>query len=243
MFVFLCLVMVQTSSAFFFNFRRATKQAANRSLDEECVTKARRGDCRFYQCFNERYPCADSNNYAIKYGYRFCSRFDLYYDQLTVQGQRWLNGTRLCAMEKMLDFYRLNELSCTEVDSQMKEKQAACEAENGLCNGRLLVENKDIFSDVYALNRRSAVQFLQTVKQCSLTKFREVATWFREQLHSFGEIGQSVLPFFQEVEQRMERLRENIQGEFSQLRDTAQQIGRAFGATNSEETAEDDEVD
>lgn len=247
-FVCLFLIMIQTSSGFFFSFKRG-KQSASRPVDQACVAKARRGDCRFYQCFNERHSCGDSiTNYAIKSGYAFCSRFDTHKDQMTAQGRRWLNGTRLCAMEKMLDLYRLDALSCADVDSQMRESQAECDAENGLCGSRLLVENKDVFSDVYALNRRSAVQFLETVKKCTLAKFQEASTWFRDQLHSFGDIGQSFLPLFQEVEQRMGQLRNDIQGEFSQLRDTVQQIGRAFGAgnavtPNSEKILEDDEVD
>jgi len=61
----------------------------------------------------------------------------------------------------------------------MRDAQAACEVENGLCSGQLLVDNRDVFTDVFALNRRSVSHLLHAVKHCSVTRLRQVAAWFR----------------------------------------------------------------
>ena len=54
-------------------------------------------------------------------------------------------------MERMLEFYREEEIDCEEVEDKMKTAHAQCEAHYGLCRGRLLTDNREVFSDVYAL--------------------------------------------------------------------------------------------
>lgn len=217
-------------------------QDARLPKDERCLEDGRKGVCSFYTCFNERHQCPDSTNYAIKYGWRFCSRFELYRDQLTLEGKRWLNGTRLCAMEKLLEFYRADSISCSDVETEMKASEAVCEAENGLCHGRLLIDNKEIFSDVYALNHQSVARFLHSIKQCTIVKFREAAAWFSDQLHNVRGVGDSVLPFFQELDQHVEQLKGNFQSRFSPLSDTFSEIRRGFESSNSGQQ-DDEEID
>lgn len=227
--VTLLLVTLHLSSAFFLNTRTG-KQAAKKPIDEECMAKARSGDCAFYLCFDERHPCSSigSNSYAITYGLKFCSRFDDHKRELTSEGRRWLDGTRLCSMEKMLDLYREESISCSKVEEEMKEWHAACEAENGLCQGQLLSENKEVFSYVYELDAQSVIRFLYSVKQCAGSKLSEVTAWFSDQLHDVDEASRSVLPLFKDLEKQAKTFKENMEEKFNQIRDTFQLFGKTL---------------
>jgi len=57
----------------------------------------------------------------------------------------------MCTMERLVNFYRAAEVNCREVDDVMKDEQALCEAENGICTGQLLSDNREVFTDVYSL--------------------------------------------------------------------------------------------
>ena len=68
-----------------------------------------------------------------------------------IQGKRWINATRLCAMNKMLEFYRDDHINCGDVEGESKRSMADCAAEHGICGGSLLMDNKDVFGDVLKL--------------------------------------------------------------------------------------------
>jgi len=67
------------------------------------------------------------------------------------QAKRWINATRLCAMNKLLEFYRDDHINCADVEGESKRAVATCETEHGICDGSLLFDNKDAFGDVYRL--------------------------------------------------------------------------------------------
>jgi hypothetical protein len=216
--VFLCLAVVCGSDAFLFDLFKTKKQNATKPIDEACIAKARQGDCQFYVCFDERHPCDSDSNYALKYGWRFCSRFDLYKDQLTNEGRAWLNNSRLCSMERMLEYYRSNSINCDDLEDEMQEKHAECEVESGMCRGNLLTQNREAFSDVYALNRRSVTHFMMSVKHCAASAMREVATWFHDQFHDNGN--SSIAPFLRDLQRQMRQLQEDFQVEVDKIRES-----------------------
>ena len=71
------------------------------------------------------------------------------YRFLCFQGQNWINATRVCSMMKMLEFYRDSHINCKDVQGEMQEMHAECEAEHGVCDHDLLMDNKEVFADVY----------------------------------------------------------------------------------------------
>jgi len=95
----------------------------------------------------------------------------------------------------------------------MKDKQAACEVENGLCSGSLLTDNRPVFSNVYTLNRRSTSHFLQSIKHCALSKFREVAAWFQDHASHV-----QVAPILRELRDQLRVLRNELFDELRGLR-------------------------
>ena len=52
-------------------------------------------------------------------------------------------------MTKMLEFYRASHINCRDVEAEMQENHAECEAEHGICDGDMLMENKEVLQDVF----------------------------------------------------------------------------------------------
>lgn len=205
---------LHTSSAWF-SFLRPRKQQAAQPIDADCVSKALGGDCSFYQCFNQRHPCnASSSNYAIDYGWKYCSRFDTHRNRLTEEGQRWLNGTRTCSMEKMLEYYRANAILCSEIETDMKEKHAVCEETNGLCRGSLIMDNKEVLVDVFTVSVNSGSHLLYSVEKCAVAHLGEAVSWLRDRFQSIQRAGrpilQAILPIVGDFENQAKKLVENF---------------------------------
>jgi len=192
---------------------RTTSQNAVGPIQDSCVEHAHAGSCQFYLCFEQRHPC-QSRNYATEYGWRFCSRFDLEKDRMTSAGRRWLNDTRQCAMEHLLAYYRQDSIVCSDLAATMKDQHGACEVESGLCRGRMLFNNRQVFTGVYALNRQSATQFVHSMKHCAISTARQVATWFRDQLGSI-----QVNEVVSEVRSQLRELAADVLHEIGRLRD------------------------
>jgi len=106
-----------------------------------------------------------------------------------------------------------DSIVCSDVAASMKNQHAACEVESGLCNGGLLFSNRQVFTDVYALNRQSATQFVHSMKHCAISTARQVATWFRDQV---GRI--PVTPVIREVRSQLRELGADILHEIRRLR-------------------------
>ena len=54
-------------------------------VDKSCLGLGTNGTCMFYNCFDERWPCPETDNYAIEYGLEICERFDKYYDDFSTE--------------------------------------------------------------------------------------------------------------------------------------------------------------
>jgi len=211
----LCLILVghDVTATSILDAFRTPRQNAVGPIEDSCVEHAHTGSCQFYLCFEERHPC-HSRNYATDYGWRFCSRFDREKDRMTTEGSRWLNDTRQCTMEHLLVFYRADRIICSDLAATMKDQHASCEVESGLCRGRLLFNNREVFTDVYALNRQSATQFGHSVKHCAISTARQVATWFRDRL---GHV--SVMPVVREVRTQLRELGADVLHEIRRIQE------------------------
>jgi len=205
------IISQSTASILINSLTTSPSQEAVRPIDESCVAHAHNGICQFYTCFEERHPCS-TPNYALDYGWRFCSRFDTHFSRLNLAGQKWLNGTRKCAMEHLLSFYQEESIVCSEVAAEMKDSHASCEVENGLCSGRMLTDNKRVFTDVYTINRHSVTQFLHSIKHCTASKLRQVSSWFRE---TIGHI--PILPAIREMRDSIIEIGSDIMSEVRRI--------------------------
>lgn len=173
--IFFVGALIASSQAWFFG--RSGRQEAEGPVSQDCINLARRGDCHFYTCFDERHPCTN-NNYALNYGWRYCVRFEQNYPMFTQQGKDWVNNTRKCAMDKMLEFYEATHINCEDVQAEMKDNHGRCEADHGLCDSNLLTENKEAFRNIYGVTKKTVMRFVFSVKHCGLSTVRDVVGWF-----------------------------------------------------------------
>lgn len=203
--------VLSSTDAWWF-FSGSGRQQAQGWISQECMQKAADGDCLFYVCFDQRHPCEHSN-YALSYGWRYCDKINLNYDKFTEQGKRWINATRVCAMTKMLNFYRDSHINCRDVESEMKGNHAACEAEHGVCEHDLLMENKEVLMEVYTFDRKMLVRFLGMIHECSASSAGDFLSWMSAQ-------GKTVVSFFKSLPDMFQGLEENIQ----QLRDSLPEV-------------------
>jgi len=210
----LCLILAghEATASSILDAFRTSRQNAVGPIEDSCVEHAHAGNCFFYLCFEDRHPCP-TRNYATEYGWRFCSRFDREKDRMTVDGRRWLNDTRQCSMEHLLVHYRAASVVCSDIAATMKDQHGACEVESGLCSHRILFNNREIFTDVYALNRQSVTQCMHSMKHCAVSTARQVASWFRDQISHIP-----VMPVVREVRSQLRELGVDILHEIGRLR-------------------------
>lgn len=161
-------------------------------IDEECIGKARSGDCSFYECFERRHPCL-WNNFAIKHGWTYCRRFNSEYAKLTPQGQQWLNSTRQCAMMTMVAYYRSETTNCPEMETQFQKIHSQCSVDNGICNGRIALENKRVFFRVYKLSTTVMTKFLRTLDHCSEDTIQPAINWLQESFNTAVEHSSKIM--------------------------------------------------
>eukprot|EP00918_Siedleckia_nematoides_P070155 GHVU01152914.1.p1 GENE.GHVU01152914.1~~GHVU01152914.1.p1 ORF type:complete len:189 (+),score=21.89 GHVU01152914.1:37-603(+) len=162
--------------AWLFRNRKSNPQPASTPKDQECIEKAKRGDCDFYTCFDMRHNC-DYHNYALNYGLRFCTRFDERRAQFNQRAWDWINNTRVCTMQKMLPDYESEVIHCEDVEHTAKHAHSDCSAAHGLCDVDMIWQHKDIMVDVYKPSRRAAVRFLMGIKSCGLHHARRLLAW------------------------------------------------------------------
>ncbi|ELT93371.1 hypothetical protein CAPTEDRAFT_227571 [Capitella teleta] len=202
--------LLPESQAWWF-FESSGRQEAEGPISETCIAKASRGVCDFYPCFDQRHPCED-DNYALTYGWRFCSQFELHYTRLDDEGKRWVNATRKCAMAAMLEFYNDDNVNCQDVEAEMIEAHGECEAQNGLCSASLLQNNNHVFEDIYGVNERSANRLLQSLKHCGRSQARELVQWL-------GTRFETLIPNLREFFQSWgDKIKEGVSGIIENIR-------------------------
>jgi len=83
---------------------------ADEDVTAECLQQAAWGECAFYDCMEERYPCGP-DGYNQKISKHFCSKIatmlgDPNNEGFDAFGRRWLNQTSVCLVSYMLPMYR-----------------------------------------------------------------------------------------------------------------------------------------
>lgn len=107
-------------------------------------------------------------------------------------------------MTKMLEFYREDHINCRDVEAEMQEKHAECEAEQGGCDGDMLMENKDVLTEVYSFDRKVLVRFVQMLRECGMSSAGDFLTWLSAQ-------GKTVTAFFRSLPERLAGLQDDIE--------------------------------
>lgn len=80
-----------------------------------------------------------------------------------MQGKRWLNDTRQCAMGTMLAYYRSDRRQCRSLEQHMVGVHSSCSVQMGICNADLLLANREVLLRVYTF-RSGAVRSWSLLK-------------------------------------------------------------------------------
>ncbi|ELU00177.1 hypothetical protein CAPTEDRAFT_220807 [Capitella teleta] len=159
--------------------RTNSRQKAEGDIKRDCIAKAKKGTCDFFVCFDQRHPCEHSN-YALSFGWKFCTAFDQHYARFDAEAKNWINGTRKCVMEAMLEFYNEEHVNCQDVSEEMKDAHGRCGAENGICSLPLLHNNKHVLTDIYGVNEKTLHRMALFFKHCGKNTFYAIGDWFTD---------------------------------------------------------------
>ncbi|KAL4229656.1 hypothetical protein ACF0H5_010044 [Mactra antiquata] len=83
-------------------------------ITNECLQQGGWGQCSFYDCLENRFPCSD-DGYTNKISKHFCTKIDQNYHLFDEFGRLWLNQTSICLIRHMLPIYQQEEATCEEI--------------------------------------------------------------------------------------------------------------------------------
>ena len=88
------------------------------------------GDCEYYSCIEGQKRCG-KRGYPLGFGKKYCSRFGNLSEQLSEEGQLWMETVRNCLIEK-LETVSL-EATCREFKREAISQHVPCYVNSGYC--------------------------------------------------------------------------------------------------------------
>lgn len=106
LFVSICLIEYSQSNVI----------QAIKPINQSCLNFGHAHDCRFYSCFEERFPCG-STYWISKWGEKYCQRmktYSIYFDKI---GQEFLKKISNCLTTKLIQrrYYTLKNINCEQL--------------------------------------------------------------------------------------------------------------------------------
>ncbi|XP_052277749.1 uncharacterized protein LOC127876478 [Dreissena polymorpha] len=131
------------------SFWRSPWVKPREGVTDECLQMAARGDCGFYQCLERRFQCG-SEGYALKIGYHLCNKSDEIHSRFTAQGQRYMEGSKVCITNALLPVYKQNSIRCDDVMSEGARAMRTCSYEEfaGMDACTFIRGNMDAYNDM-----------------------------------------------------------------------------------------------
>jgi hypothetical protein len=152
------------------------------SSHSQCVNSIKPSCAVYSSCFAKVCACADSDEYLLSFGQRYCEAF-LEAPGLSESGKRWRDGTLRCLQEAIVPIVPLLEeggsCNCTKLKEQAFESHVECytNPENSVCDlaiEDILTISRTILSDgaftsIIKEYKVAAKQVKELVNKCSLT--------------------------------------------------------------------------
>ena len=88
-------------------------------------------DCEYYLCIAREKSCNDSS-YPVKFGHRFCMRYQERMNTFSLEGWKWVEDVRRCLIRDMNNFEE--NLSCSELKQRAFQSHVPCYLESGFCS-------------------------------------------------------------------------------------------------------------
>jgi hypothetical protein len=169
--VFVCLFLIR--------FTDSHVVQGIKPINQTCLNFGHAHDCRFYSCFEERFPCG-STYWMLKWGYKYCTRMKKTLINLDKNGQDLLEQISTCLINKLLKqrYYTLNTINCEQLrlagqrivhECYITNAKLFCDAFQG--------KNRDCFMELIDDEDRhdfTMIRTLSTVGQKCIPKKRLV---------------------------------------------------------------------
>lgn len=111
-------------------------QLTNNSHNQtEACTNPQPNTCIFYPlCLESRYHCGPAG-YPLRYGYKYCIKFQEERNKLSSAGQKWMIDVMLCLQEKLVPeaTETTNITSCKELEDYAFSTHPQCYVDSGFC--------------------------------------------------------------------------------------------------------------
>lgn len=134
----------------FFRLTKAHIVQSQTSLNQTCLNYGQTNDCRFYSCFEERFPCG-STYWMLKWGHKYCSRMKKSLTNFDKTGQLLLEQISSCVTDKLVKqrYYSLNQINCEQLRLAGQRIVHECYLNNAklFCNA-FQGKNRDCFSEL-----------------------------------------------------------------------------------------------
>lgn len=123
-----------------------------------------KNDCEFYACITEEKHCAP-RNYPLKFGKKYCLRYETRINFFSDQGKTWIEDVRKCLIHEM-DIMDEN-LTCRQLKRKAFKTHVPCYVSSGICSLPLR-DKKAILTTIWPSlkNARILANGLQVLKQC-----------------------------------------------------------------------------
>jgi hypothetical protein len=150
---------------FLIRFSQSHVIEATKSINKTCLNFGHAHDCRFYSCFEERFPCG-STYWMLKWGYKYCVRMknsSVNFDKI---GQEFLEQISLCLTNKLIQqrYYTLKNINCEQLRRAGQKIVHDCYMTNAklFCNA-FHEKNRDCFMQLIDNEDRSDLTIIRTL--------------------------------------------------------------------------------
>jgi hypothetical protein len=150
---------------FLMRFSESRLIQAIKPMNQTCLNFGHVHDCRFYSCFEERFPCG-STYWILKWGYKYCTRMKKSSGNFDQIGQDLLKQISKCLTDKLIQqrFYTLKTVNCEQLRSAGQRIVHDCYMTNAklFCNA-FKDKNRDCFMQLIDNEDRHDLTMIRTL--------------------------------------------------------------------------------
>ncbi|CAI9725099.1 XP_014780118.1PREDICTED: uncharacterized protein LOC106876191 [Octopus vulgaris] len=155
-------------------------------INNKCLHSSEIGDCSFYSCIEQRFPCG-RKGYTIRFGSYYCPRVKSFFREFNAEGRVWINNTIRCHIAGMRAIYEAEKASCNQIVSKAFQLQEQCFINNGFCKvgwenrGTLLkIFNAGDMSPTASLSKQIWKNIGKIAGKCFSEKASELTKWIND---------------------------------------------------------------
>ena len=149
---------------------------AKTSINQTCINYGQANDCRFYSCFEERFPCG-SSFWMLKWGQKYCLKIQNSMKNFDETGRLLIERISACITEKLVKqrYYTMNQINCDQLRLAGQRIVHECYLNNAklFCNA-FHGKNRDCFAELIDQEDQNDFSIIRTLssvgQKCSPKK-------------------------------------------------------------------------